>query len=159
MFSRITTLQEKKFAGKKIKMSFSQNKTIELWQSFMPLSKEIQNVIGSELYSIEVYDKFFFNNFDSNNEFEKWAAIEVKGFDELTANFESIILPTGLYAVFLHKGAASEALKTYEYIFKTWLPKSNFILDDRPHLAVMDEKYKKDDLNSEEEIWIPIKRS
>ncbi len=158
MLSKITTLHEKKFVGKKIKMSFSQNKTFELWQSFMPLRKEIQNVIGSELYSIEIYDKFFFNNFDANNEFEKWAAVEVKDFDKNTPNFETLILPTGLYAVFIHKGAASEAEKTYEYIFRTWLPTSNYLLDARPHFAVMGEKYKIDDRNSEEEIWIPIKR-
>jgi AraC family transcriptional regulator len=30
-------------------------------------------------------------------------------------------------------------------------------LDQRPHVEVMGEKYKNNDPDSEEEIWIPIK--
>ena len=58
---------------------------------------------------------------------------------------------------FLHRGPASEGMKTYQYIFQTWLPVSGYRLDDRPHFAVMGEKYKKEDPDSEEEIWVPVK--
>jgi AraC family transcriptional regulator len=37
------------------------------------------------------------------------------------------------------------------------MTKSAFLLDDRPHFAVMGAKYKSEDPSSEEEIWIPIK--
>jgi AraC family transcriptional regulator len=30
-------------------------------------------------------------------------------------------------------------------------------LDDRPHFEILGDKYKNNDPNSEEEIWIPIK--
>jgi len=36
MEPRIEILPEKKFIGKKIRMSFLNNKTHELWKSFMP---------------------------------------------------------------------------------------------------------------------------
>jgi len=75
MESRIEILPEKKFIGKKIRMSFLNNKTHELWKSFMPYRKEITNNIGQELYSIEIYEPLYFNNFDPGREFEKWAAI------------------------------------------------------------------------------------
>lgn len=42
-------------------------------------------------------------------------------------------------------------------IFSDWLPKSDYELDERPHFEILDEKYKNDDPNSEEEIWIPIR--
>lgn len=138
-------------------MSFSDNKTFELWRSFMPRRKEIQNNIGTELYSIEVYTPLYFNNFNPNAEFEKWAAIEVADFNTVPAEMETITVQAGLYAVFVHKGSASTGPKTCRYIFKTWLPDSNFSLDKRPHLALMGEKYKNEDPNSEEEIWVPIK--
>jgi AraC family transcriptional regulator len=44
---------------------------MELWKSFMPVKKEIKNVIGSELYSIEVYERLFFSNFIPEREFDK----------------------------------------------------------------------------------------
>ncbi len=158
MNPRIEILSEKKLIGKRIKMSFSENKTGDLWRSFMPGRKEIQNTIGSELYSLEVYPPNYFNNFDPNIPFEKWAAIEVTSFDAIPNEMETIVIPAGLYAVFLHKGPASEGAKTYEYIFRTWIPNSGYILDERPHFAVMGEKYKQGDPDSEEDIWIPVRR-
>lgn len=156
MKTRIESLAEKKLIGKKIRMSFSNNKTKELWQSFMPLRKEIKNSIGTGLYSIEVYDPFFFKDFDPQKEFEKWAAVEVHDLNEIPDTMEGIIFPAGQYAVFVHKGPASAGPATYEHIFRVWLPDSGFILDHRPHFAVMGEKYKHEDPESEEEIWIPV---
>jgi AraC family transcriptional regulator len=42
------------------------------------------------------------------------------------------------------------------YIFNTWLPKSGYQLDRRPHFEILGEKYKNNNPDSEEEIWIPI---
>jgi AraC family transcriptional regulator len=123
----------------------------------MPRQKTITNNIGLELYSVEIYQPNFFNNFDPAAVFEKWAAVEVKNFDVVPDHMESLIIPSGLYAVFVHKGPASEGPKTYQYILGTWLPKAEFLLDNRPHFALMGEKYKNNDPTSEEELWIPIK--
>ena len=124
----------------------------------MPVRREIKNIIGKELYSIEVYETLYFNNYNPEKEFDKWAAVEVTDFETVPEDMETLISPRGLYAVFLHKGAASKGPETYQYIFGTWLPASDFLLDDRPHFAVMGEKYKNDDPDSEEEVWIPVKK-
>jgi len=58
---RIEQLSPKKLIGKHMIMSLSVNKTGELWKSFMPERKEIQNNIGTELYSLQVYDRNYFN--------------------------------------------------------------------------------------------------
>jgi AraC family transcriptional regulator len=150
-------LSEKKFVGKRIKMSFSDNKTHELWRSFMPGRRQINNIIGMELYSIEVYEKLYFDNFNPKREFDKWAAVEVMNFDRVPDEMETLNSPRGLYAVFQYKGAASKGAETYQYIYGTWLPESDFLLDNRPHFAVMGEKYKNEDPDSEEEMWIPVK--
>jgi AraC family transcriptional regulator len=155
---RIEILPEKKFVGKRINMSFSNNKTRELWRSFMPVRREIKNIIGMELYSIEVYEPLYFNNYNPEKEFDKWATVEVTDFEKVPDDMDTLILPRGLYAVFIHKGAAGKGPETYQYIFGTWLPASDFQLDDRPHFAVMGEKYKNDDPDSEEEVWIPVKK-
>jgi AraC family transcriptional regulator len=158
MQSKIVTLQEKKLVGKRKQMSFSDNKTRELWQSFMPKRNEIKNRAGTELYSVEVYNSpSFFQRFNPTAVFEKWAAVEVTDFTDIPADMETLLLPAGLYAVFIHYGPASEGPKTYEYIFNVWLPNAAYILDDRPHFALMGDKYKNDDPASEEEIWIPVK--
>jgi AraC family transcriptional regulator len=99
----------------------------------------------------------FFEKFSPEREFYKWAAIEVTDFKSVPEYMETIIIPGGLYAVFLYKGPASAVGNLYQFILGIWMAKSDFLLDDRPHLAVMGAKYKGEDPSSEEEIWIPIK--
>ena len=124
----------------------------------MPRRKEIKNSVGSDLYSVEVYDSLaYFANFNPNVAFDKWAAVPVNHTEFIPENMESLCLPAGLYAVFAFKGAAAEVPVLYQHILGTWLPNSDYQLDNRPHFAVMGEKYKNNDPDSEEELWIPIK--
>lgn len=157
MQPRVETLTGIKLIGMRIIMSFSDNRTRELWTSFMPRKREITNSIGIELYSVEIYPPGFFTKFNPMAVFEKWAATGVTDFGSIPAGMEQLSLPEGLYAVFLHKGSAATGPETYKYIFNTWMPESAYIVDDRPHFAVMGEKYKNDDPDSEEEIWIPVR--
>jgi AraC family transcriptional regulator len=118
---------------------------------------QVKNNVGNDLYSVEIYnDRDLFANFNPNKEFEKWAAVRVREFDSVPDGMETLIIPEGLYAVFPYKGKASEASDTYRYIFTEWIPNSDYELDNRPHFALMGEKYKNEDPDSEEELWIPI---
>lgn len=157
MIPRFEILTEKKLAGKRLKMSLSGNKTKELWQSFMPERKDIKNVVGTELYSLQIYDLTYFEKFNPEKEFEKWAAVEVADFNSILSGIESFILPGGLYAVFNYKGAASAGYQAFQYIYGAWLPNSGYRLDGRPHFEILGDKYKNDNPDSEEEIWIPVK--
>lgn len=153
----IEELKEKKLIGIRMNMSLTDNRTVELWQGFMPRRKEIKNNLGTDLFSVQMYDNSYFSNFDPSVEFEKWATTEVKDFDTIPDGMDALILTSGLYAVFLHIGAASTGPKTFQYIFGTWLPNSEYVLENRPHFEILGEKYKNDDPTSEEKIWIPIK--
>ena len=154
---RIEMVAGKKLVGQKIRMSYSENRTFELWRRFMPRRGEIAAKTGPELYSLEVYDAHFFNDYHPAKEFEKWAAVEVTDFHSVPQEMEALLVPAGLYAVFIYKGPASEGPRTYRYIFENWLPASGYSLDHRPHFAVMGDKYKKEDPSSEEEIFIPLR--
>ncbi len=156
MTPRIETLNEKKIAGIRLTMSFANYKVGELWKSFMPRRKDITNNLTNDLISLAVYKPTHFANFNPTNEFERWAAVEVADFDNLPNEMETFVLPGGLYAVFDYKGLSTEN-SIFQYILGTWLPSSDYVLDDRPHFEVLGDKYKNNDPTSEEEIWIPIK--
>jgi len=155
MEPRIETSPEKKLIGKRMTMSLSNNKTGELWLSFMPRRREIQNSLTSELFSMQVYNRPL-DLGNMNQEFEKWAAVEVADFDAIPDGMETFVLTSGLYAVFHYKGSSTDT-GIFRYIFGTWLPGSNYALDNRPHFEILGDKYKNADPNSEEDIWIPIK--
>ena len=121
----------------------------------MPFRREILNNLTSDLFSIQVYDHpVDFGNF--NQEFEKWAAVEVADLSTIPDGMEAFTLPGGLYAVFLYQGSSTDT-SIFQYIFGELLPGSDYLLDNRPHFEILGEKYKNADPDSEEEIWIPIK--
>lgn len=155
MEPRIVVLKEKKLVGNRVKMSVSNNLTLELWANFMPHRKEIRNSVSAELISMQVYGTGYFKSFDPTKEFEKWATIEVTDFNEVPGEMDSFTLRGGLCAVFDYKGSSSDS-SIFQYIYNSWLPFSNYQLEDRPHFEVLGEKYKNNNPESEEEIWIPI---
>lgn len=157
MEPKLVVIQEKKLAGKRLTMSFAENRTPELWRNFMPGRRGITDSVGADLYSVEVYPPNYFDRFNPETQFEKWAAVEVANVDNLPEDLETLTIPAGLYAVFVHRGTAADAVGIYRGIFGSWMPSSGYAVDGRPHFAVMGEKYKNDSADSEEEIWIPVK--
>jgi AraC family transcriptional regulator len=157
MTPQIQILPEKKLVGKRISMSMMNNKTFELWRSFMPKRKDINHTIGTDLFSVQVYgDSFDFKDFNPNAIFDKWAAIEVSEFGYIPNDMENYILEGGLYAVFVHKGSNTD-FSTFQYILTDWLPNNaDYVLDNRSHFEILGAKYINGSPDSEEEIWIPI---
>ena len=159
MFLRIENLPAKKLIGKSIQMSYAENKTFELWQSFMKTRHQIKNRVDDHLYSLQDFGTHPFHTLTTNTVFTKWALAEVREPYDLPQGFEVYNFTGGLYAVFLHKGAQNDFEKIFEYIFRAWLPASGYEIDNRPHFELLGAAYKNNDPASEEEIWIPVKEA
>lgn len=155
MQPRIETLSEKKLVGRRLEMSLAEDRTGELWRGVMSRLKEIENRLNNDKISMQIYPPDFAPG-DFAQKFEKWAAVEVAGFERVPAGFETFILKGGTYAVFDYKGSSLDP-RIFIYIFTEWLPRSDYALDVRPHFEVLGEKYRNNDAESEEEIWIPVK--
>jgi AraC family transcriptional regulator len=151
---RIETLAEKKLVGAKIRMSLKNNMTAQVFQAFMPLRNTIVNRVDTNLISMRVYSGPFHPG-DLEQEFDKWAAAEVDTLNMVPPGMETTTIPAGLYAVFHYKGLNTDS-SIYRYIYSTWLPSSGYCLDERPHFETLSRKYKNNDPESEEEIWIPV---
>ena len=156
MEPRIETVAKKILIGERRTMSLSHDTTRLLWKGFMPRLNEVTNRCGTDLFSLQVYDENYFERFDPEKLFVKWAAVEVMDQQHIPSGMEAFILSTGLYAVFFHKGHPSDTT-IFRYIFSAWLPNSAYLIDNRPHFEVLGARYKNGDPLSEEEIWIPIK--
>jgi AraC family transcriptional regulator len=154
---RIEQLSPKKLIGMHVRMTLAENRTADLWRTFMPRRREITYAVGTDLYSIQVYDHGWApQTFTPHMLFNRWAAAEVSDTTNIPAGMEPFGLE-GRYAVFIHQGPPSAFMPTFRRIFQEWLPASDYVLDDRPHFEILGEKYKHDHPDSEEEVWIPIR--
>jgi AraC family transcriptional regulator len=134
MKPRIEILNEKKLVGRRLTMSFADYKIVELWRTFSPRRKEINNNLTNDLISVVIYEPNHFTDFKPTNEFERWAAVEVSTFDYVPTEMETIILQSGLYAVFDYKGLNTDN-SIFQYILGTWLPTSDYELDNRDNVS------------------------
>jgi len=153
---RIVNIEQKYLVGKKLEMNFLHLKIIDLWKSFMPFKNSIPNQVSENLYSLTVYRPDHFINFKPSNLFEKWATVEVQSAENIPEEFELFILEPATYAIFDYKGYSHDST-IFQEIYMKWVPESGFSLDNKAHVEVLGKKYKNNDPNSEEEIWIPIK--
>lgn len=156
MEAKIVTFDCKLILGKKLEMSLANNLTPILWKSFIPQIPSIPNRITKELISVSVYPQDYFQSFHPSRNFEKWAGVEVSLTNDTLIGLESLRIENGMYAEFLYQGLPKEAGVFYQNIFRNWLPNSKYQLDASPHFEVMGEKYKNEDPNSEELVYIPI---
>ncbi len=155
---RIEILPETKLIGVRMKMSFANNKTAELWKSFMPRRNEVGSRTSIDFFSMQKYgEDFSTTKFNPNAVFEKWAAVEVNSFDTVPEGMEAYTIKGGKYVVFHYIGAANGPFNPFQYIFQEWLPQSGYQIDNREHFEVLGEGYNPTDPNAEEDIWIPIK--
>jgi AraC family transcriptional regulator len=152
----IKTFPETKFIGMNSQFSYSNYRIGELWGNFMPRRNEIKNTLGTELFNIQINPDNF--DFNPQTEFIKWAVVSVTDFDFLPEGMQSLIVEEGLYAVFIYKGDQSGIAAFFNSIYTEWLPNSDYELENRPQFEILGEKYKNNSPDSEEEIWIPIKK-
>lgn len=155
MEPRIEILGPKNLAGICMEMSYADIKTKELWQKFMPRRDEVKGRISTDYISMQVYRDH--RVFSPDATFIKWAAVEVSARSKIPAGMKRYMLTGGKYAVFTHKGPASSAAKTIQYIFSEWLPGSEYSLDNREHFELLPKGYDPMDPGSTEEIWVPIR--
>ncbi len=157
MKSRTVIIEPKILLGMSQRMTLSDNQTKSLWKRFMPRRGEVLNRATNDYVSMQVYDPAAGAWFLPTTVFEKWAVVEVRSCDSIPEGMRRYDLAGGEYAVFEHKGPASDYPDSIRFIFGQWLPESDYELDQREQFEILPEEYDPVDAEAEEEIWIPIR--
>jgi len=157
---RIVEIAPRHLVGLSIETSLADSKAKIIWSQMMPRRAEIKNSIQNIYYSVQVYPKgMMMKDFRPTTIFTTWAAIEVSELENIPEGFKTKELEGGLYAIFIHKGAVDTFPILAEYIFRDWMPNSKYELDERAHFEILGEKFLgPENPNSEEEVWIPVKK-
>lgn len=156
---QIINFPKTQITGLKIRTSLSENRTSEIWRNFRPRIKEISQSADIQLFSVQIYDGGLkMETFSPLTVFDKWAAAKVEDFEDTPAGMENYTIEGGLYAVFIYKGSWANHAPFFNYIFMQWLPNSDYELDDREHFENFGLAYNPFDENSEEKVYIPIKK-
>lgn len=134
------------------------NNIYSLWQEFDKVADTIPNKhISKRTFGIcdQLQESHTINY---HMDFSEVIGIEVSSYDNLPDGIVAKTIPAGKYAVFTHRGLLSEILKTYEYIWGTWILLTKEVLDERGSFELYDQRFLgRDNEKSEMDIYIPIK--
>jgi AraC family transcriptional regulator len=89
--------------------------------------------------------------------FEYLTGVEVEGFDDLPDDVGRMRIPAQDYAVFVHDGHVSEIGRTWQGIWKDWLPGSGYEDADTPPFELYDERFDPATGEGGFEIWFPVR--
>ncbi|MCG8500561.1 MAG: AraC family transcriptional regulator [Firmicutes bacterium] len=136
----------------------SLNDIYSLWQRFGDIADTIPNKHHSErAFGIcEQLQETHALNYDMD--LSEVIGLEVTCYDNLPDGIVAKTIPAGKYAVFTHRGLIDEILKTYEYIWGTWVLLTKEVLDERDGFELYDKRFLgRDNEQSEMDIYVPIK--
>ena len=157
----LVTRKETRIAGLRGTTSLSDNRLPALWEEFLRLHKGLKDLFppSGAGYGICETQQTTYTQ-DGDILFAVMVGSPVDDFDRLppALSLEQKVLRAGRYAAFTHRGTFANLVKTYQYIFGTWLPTAGVELDDREDFEVYErEVLSFDDPNNEVKIFIPIK--
>lgn len=152
---QIKTIEEIHVAG--IRGTAALDNIFSLWQRFAEKLDRIPNTYPSaRTFGIcEYQENVSASNYDM--ELTEVIGIEVTSYSKTTTDIVFKTIPAGKFAVFTHKGSLNNILKTYQYIWGTWVLLTDEIIDNRDDFELYDERFMgKENENSEVDIYIPI---
>ncbi len=156
MTPEIKDIEPITLVGVCVKTTLATDNPVSYWRPFKMQLGEIESALTEQFYSVSIMDMVR-GPFTPQTEFEKWAAVEVKEVKDFPTDMQVLVIPKGKYAVFTHRGLASNYPITARYIYGEWIPNSEYEIDNRPHFMVMHKDYRPNDENATELVYIPIK--
>lgn len=87
------------------------------------------------------------------------ACLEVADLNDVPMDMVAKTLPVNTYAVFIHRGSLGKLAATYEGIYRTWLPNSDYALAGSYDFEAYPESFDlEDETRCVLEIWVPVKK-
>ena len=121
-----------------------------LWDKFIPHIGKVPGQMGDVTYGICC-------NPDGKGGFEYIAGVEISRLDDLPEQYRWIEVQPQHYAVFEHKGSLGDLPRTFQYIWKTWLPASGREAADAPEFERYSADFNPQTGEGVLEIWLPLK--
>jgi len=151
----ITTIETVTVVGMEYHGQNKNKEITTMWGMFNQKCMAIPHLMGKRAaYGVCFSDA----DYGTTGMFRYVAGLPVTAVDAVPEGMTSCTVPAGQYAVFTHCGTLATLDKTFDYIYGTWLPSSEYRLDAvRPDFEYYDERFTTgDDPASKFDIYIPI---
>lgn len=136
--------------------TMSTNTIPQLWDDFMKRNTEVKHALCEAALGVCYYEPDYAAEKDTP--FTYMAGWMVSKVEDIPQGMTARTIPANDYAVFEHIGALDTLQKTYDGIFREWLPTSEYEMSHTDDFEWYDERFKFGEPDSVMEIWIPVKK-
>ena len=147
-------LEKSTFMGFSTETSLLENQTALVFKQLMIWRKDSDEHRAQPVYDIKVYPEAYFSSFNPSRSFTKWAAVQQQNTKQIDG-LQSYDVDNGLYLCFTCEGSVSAQF--FQELYTSWLPQSEYELDDRPHFDKIWPDSAQRGAVLKEEIYIPVK--
>ena len=147
-------LEKSTFMGFSTETSLLEDQTALVFKQLMIWRKDSEEHRAQPVYDIKVYPEAYFSSFNPSRSFTKWAAVLQKDTMQVE-ELQSYVVDKGLYLCFTCEGRVSAQF--FQELYSSWLPQSEYELDDRPHFDKLWPDPAQRGAVLKEEIYIPVK--
>ena len=153
----ITTVEPFIAVGLEAKCTQNNNGVAALWGKLVPRLGEIKNRKDNAL-SFGVCQYVDVSEFSGDTEFNEFVCSPVTSTKSIPEGMKSHKVDGGKFAVFTHKGSVEKLGDTYDYIYGSWMTKTELEIDERDDMEMYDHRFNPiEPEKSEMFIYIPIK--
>lgn len=125
-----------------------------LWDRLCPVADAIPLRSGPEMYGV-IYCRSEEQK-EHAHELQYIAAVPVQVAEGLPAGMTSFLVPATTFAVFTHRGPIAKIADTCEFIYRQWLPNSQYEHSDIADVELYDGRFTNDE-TSMSEYWVSVR--
>lgn len=126
-----------------------------LWERLIPRVNEIERRVGGEMYGV-IYARPAAERAHCD-ELVYVAGVAVSDAGKLPDGMTSRTVPSGRFAVFVHRGPIQGIRETVSEIYRVWLPQSGYEHAGIADVELYDHRFCLDSPDSEMEYWVSVR--
>lgn len=147
-----------KLIGKRGSYTLEKNNIPGLWNQFFKQMNRISSIADGGTYGVSIYkEENDIINIEDDFNFDYLVGFQVESLDLIPKGMVGYEIPAMDFAVFTHRGLIKDLQDTYDYIYRTWLPSSEYYFVYAEHFEYRKADFK-DSKDSETYIYIPISK-
>jgi len=155
--ARIEYKEAFKLVGLSCQTTMATNSIPQLWDEFNKVCDKIADNVHRGR-AIGVCSSEPDVEMTEDTPFTYTAGVEVSGFENAAKEMVQKEMPGSEYAVFEHKGSLETLHETYQAIYGSWFPASEYVQTADYDFELYDERFCFGAEDSVMEIWVPVRK-
>ena len=134
-------------------LNYEKSMLPELWEDFWSIFPKLCLKTSGVSFGISTP----YEDSSDSGKIKYLAGVEFKRGVPPGLEFKTVVIPTGKYVRYTHRGLMETIKESYLQAYTVWFPSLNMKMRSAPHIELYDERFNPSSPKCEMDILIPVK--